>query len=186
MGKKAVSLGAEDWVEAANEALASGGVDAVRVEPLAEGLGVTKGSFYWHFADRGALLDAVLTSWERRATAAIIELVDARHETPRARLKGLLDVTQMPAAGARIEHAIRVWGARDAAIQRRLAKIDVTRERYVRELLVASGLEKTLAETRARILYLVLIGEFTWVSHGGAASNAAFREELFTLVTAKR
>ena len=64
-------LDASAWIEAALEALADGGVEAVRVEPLAKALDVTKGSFYWHFADRRALIDAMLTSWSDGRIAAI-------------------------------------------------------------------------------------------------------------------
>ena len=58
-------LDAAAWIAAAFDALADGGIDAVRVEPLAKALGITKGSFYWHFADRRALLDAMLDAWTR-------------------------------------------------------------------------------------------------------------------------
>jgi len=61
---KATRLDAAAWIAAAFDALADGGIDAVRVEPLAKALGITKGSFYWHFADRRALLDAMLRHFE--------------------------------------------------------------------------------------------------------------------------
>lgn len=66
----------EAWAEAALEALASGGLEAVAVEPLARRLGVTKGSFYWHFANRDALLRAALALWERHETADAIHGVE--------------------------------------------------------------------------------------------------------------
>src|ERR1051325_11082310 len=76
--EKPARLDAEAWVAAAFDALAEGGVDAVRVEPLAKALGITKGSFYWHFADRRALLDAMLTAWADGRIAAIREQATAR------------------------------------------------------------------------------------------------------------
>lgn len=66
------NLTADDWAEAALEAMASGGLDAVAVEPLARSLGVTKGSFYWHFENRDALVAAALELWERRETVDVI------------------------------------------------------------------------------------------------------------------
>jgi len=66
------NLKAEDWAEAALEALAAGGLEAVAVEPLARRLNVTKGSFYWHFANRDALLGAALDLWEQRETLDVI------------------------------------------------------------------------------------------------------------------
>jgi AcrR family transcriptional regulator len=56
------------WIEAGLRALAAGGPDGVRIEPLAQALGVTRGGFYWHFDDRRALLDEMLDTWERRTT----------------------------------------------------------------------------------------------------------------------
>lgn len=69
------SLTAQDWAEAALESLATGGIDAVAVEPLARKLGVTKGSFYWHFDSREALLRAALELWERRETVDVLARV---------------------------------------------------------------------------------------------------------------
>src|ERR671916_708238 len=96
---RAGALQAEDWVEAARTAMAEGGIEAVAVEPLARRLGVTKGSFYWHFKDRRALLEAMLGRWERESTEAVISTTrsisdplerfvrlaeEAFHEAPRA------------------------------------------------------------------------------------------------------
>ena len=82
---RAGALRAEDWVEAARAAMVEGGIDAVAVEPLARRLGVTKGSFYWHFRDRRALLDATLERWEKESTEARIS-ASRRISDPRERL----------------------------------------------------------------------------------------------------
>lgn len=176
-------LGPEAWVAAAFSALAKGGLEAVRVEPLAERLGVTKGSFYWHFEDRRALLDAMLDAWELLATNAIIARVDSKPGTPKERLSVLMNLTTSVGEGAPVEHAIRAWGATDASVRRRLVKVDETRQAYVRDLLVGAGLTPARATARSRILYLALIGEFTWVSLGGAPSGAALWKELYGLLT---
>ena len=86
---KREALTAADWAEAALDALARGGLSAVSVEPLAKELGATKGSFYWHFADRQALLQATLELWERRDTDRVIAAIDETQEVE-ARLRGLL------------------------------------------------------------------------------------------------
>ena len=64
------------WIEEALRLLADGGPDAVRIEPLAKSLGVTRGGFYWHFEDRAALLREMLDTWERAATDEVIERVE--------------------------------------------------------------------------------------------------------------
>src|SRR5829696_5322648 len=82
---RAGALKAEDWVAAARAAMAEGGIDAVAVEPLARRLGVTKGSFYWHFKDRKALLKATLERWEKESTEARIS-ASRRISDPNERL----------------------------------------------------------------------------------------------------
>ena len=176
--KPSVALGPEAWLRAAWEALARGGVEGVRVEPLAAQLGVTKGSFYWHFRDRAALLDALLSDWERHATQAVIDFVDASSAAPRARLAELVLVTTMASEAPDVEHAIRAWGTHDAGAGARLAHIDQQREKYVEELLVAAGVSRSKAEHRARALYLTLIGEYARVAHGGAPTGQAVWAEL--------
>ncbi len=177
-GKSAASLGPEEWLGAAWRALARAGVEGVRVEQLAAELGATKGSFYWHFRDRAALLDALLSDWERRATQAVIDFVDAEAEAPRARLAELLRVTTMASEAPDVEHAIRAWGMRDADASARLARIDKQREQYVEDLLVAAGVIRSKAAHRARALYLTLIGEYARVAHGGVPTAQATWAEL--------
>src|SRR3954453_2205160 len=86
---KRESLGPADWAQAALDALAQGGLAAVAVEPLAKALGTTKGSFYWHFADRNGLIAAALARWEQRDTELVIAAVEAE-EYATARLRNLL------------------------------------------------------------------------------------------------
>jgi AcrR family transcriptional regulator len=89
-GKRTVPrLTADDWTSAALDAMARGGLAAVAVEPLAAGLGATKGSFYWHFANRDALIEAAVLRWEREHTDAVIGHVDAEPD-PLARLRLLI------------------------------------------------------------------------------------------------
>src|SRR5262249_10186015 len=75
------------WIGAALQALAAGGPDAVRVEALARALGATKGSYYWHFANRDALLDGVLDAWERVSVDDVIERIEDGGEDATARSK---------------------------------------------------------------------------------------------------
>jgi AcrR family transcriptional regulator len=84
-------LTAQDWTAAALEALATGGVAAVAVEPIAARLGATKGSFYWHYANREALLEAALSEWERTYTEGVITIVEQEPDLHR-RLRLLLTI----------------------------------------------------------------------------------------------
>jgi AcrR family transcriptional regulator len=173
---------AADWLEAGLASLARQGAEAVKVEPLARELGVTKGSFYWHFRDRNALLEGILERWQEVTTQAIIARIDALGGTPAARLQALVDTTSQTKRGARLDQAIRAWAARDRRARAALQAVDAQREAYVRDLLIEHGLSPARAGQRARILYLALIGEFTWIAQGAPASGAAPWNELVKLL----
>src|SRR3954453_5267818 len=81
------------WIEEGLRALGVGGPDAVRIEKLAQALGVTKGGFYWHFDHRSALLDEMLDAWERVGVDAVIERVESEGGDARAKLRRLFAIT---------------------------------------------------------------------------------------------
>jgi AcrR family transcriptional regulator len=179
-GKLTKSL--EDWVDEGLRLLAQQGVEAVKVERLAATLGVTKGSFYWHFGDRAALLQALLARWEAITTQAVIDRVDAEGGNAAERLTTLIRSTFQSKRGPRLDQAIRAWAARDKSARSVLQTVDAKREAYVTALLVEHGLSNGTAKVRARVLYLALIGEYAWVSHGGPPSGDEPWQELVQLV----
>jgi AcrR family transcriptional regulator len=155
MGKPARLDGAA-WVQAALDIVADQGVEGVRVEVLAKQLGVTKGSFYWHFRDRDALLEAVLASWRREATLRIISRLDQAAQSAAGRLHYLL---QLPFNGARaergaeIELSLRLWSRRDERARATLAEVDELRLRYIAGLLEDCGFGAEAAKARAVLAY---------------------------------
>lgn len=168
----------ENWIVAALQALVEGGVEAVRVEPLAARLGVTKGSFYWHFKDRPALLDALLGFWESEFTGQLI-LGAVELATPQARLRALareaLAVTVHGVDNARAEMAMQAWAARDAKVARRLGEIDLTRIRYLTDELEGLGFNHTRAVTLAKALYQAVLGLYAARAYNpDIASDEAF------------
>ena len=127
-GTRRRSLQREDWIEAAFGRLARHGVEGVRVEPLAEDLGVTKGSFYWHFKDRPDLLDAVLEEWEATDT----RLIDAAVEpgTPAERMSRFVELITASARNpdqAAVESAVLAWAQVDPVVAERVARVEATR-----------------------------------------------------------
>lgn len=170
-------------MDAAFRALAEGGIAALRVEPLATQLGVTKGSFYHHFADRRALLDAVLDEWEQRGTTEVIEATDAEASSPADRLRRLAHRTMtLDPVNDAIENAMRSWAATDTVAAAAIARVDERRLDYVTTLLRAAGLTTALARRRSRMLYRVLIGEFVWRSAGGPPASRADIDDLVDLL----
>ncbi|HEY0915473.1 MAG TPA: TetR/AcrR family transcriptional regulator [Solimonas sp.] len=99
------NLSADDWAEAALDAIAVGGMDAVAVEPLARGLGVTKGSFYWHFQNRDALLRAALQLWERQQVDTLLSRIDPA-ASPYDRIVSLFKAANMSVRDGRLYLAI--------------------------------------------------------------------------------
>src|SRR6266545_4528808 len=122
------------WIDEGLKALAAGGPDAVRIEPLARALGVTKGGFYWHFDDRRALLEEMLETWERASVDEVIERVEGESGDARARLRRLFALASSSEAREllRTDLAVRDWARRDKAAAKRLRRVDNRRMDYMR------------------------------------------------------
>lgn len=153
-----------DWVIAGLRTLADSGIDAIKVEPLAKTLGVSKGPFYWRFTDRADLLAHMLDYWKREFTMRLIEH-SAPLETPRARLEELLvEALAFQFDGldvARVEAALRAWAAQDATVGETVRAVDAQRVQYLTAELQAMGAAPALAGRLARGIYLGLLGLFT-------------------------
>lgn len=149
-------LGPDDWARAALEALATGGPAAVAVEPIAARLGTTKGSFYWHFPNRGALLAAALDLWESRRTEAVIALMDAEPD-PLQRLRRLFAGTVDAAARDRVEVAL-LSAAEDPVVGTVLRRVTERRIDYVARAFAELGLAPDEARDRALLAFSVYLG----------------------------
>ena len=146
------------WIDAGLRALATGGgPDAVRVEALAKSLGVTRGGFYGQFNNRGALLNAMLDTWERAATDEVYEQVERRGGDARTKVRraGALTFSDelLP-----IELAIRDWARRDSTVAERLHRVDNRRMQYLRELFGTFCADEDAVEGRAVLAFSLAIG----------------------------
>lgn len=186
-GRRVPKLGPNDWIRAAQRCLAEEGIDSVRVEPLAKALGVSKGSFYWHFKDRRSLIEAMLEVWEEEATLAIIAEVEALSGRPEDRLRSLmLRTLRAPLDADRFESALRGWASQDEVAQKTLRRVDRRRLGYVTELLEEAGVSRASAQRRAHILYRTLVGEFMMRSTGEKGLSRAAIDELHNLLLPAR
>ena len=120
------------WIQEGLKALATGGPDAVRIEPLAQALGVTRGGFYWHFEDRGALLEEMLDTWERVTSEEVAERLEREGGDARERLRRLFALTSPRVVMTDL--AVRDWARRDPAVAERLRRIDNRRMEFLRSL----------------------------------------------------
>ena len=146
------------WVAAGLEALRKGGVAGVRVERLAGEVGLTKGSFYWHFRDRGELLQALLEFWAREMTEAEFERVQAVKGGLAARLRTLAEDVLEKGMG-RYDPAVRAWARVDRKVASAVAQVDRRRVKALTVLFEEGGFAPAEARTRARLFYTFLLGE---------------------------
>jgi AcrR family transcriptional regulator len=152
----AVSLSRTDWTEAALSALAQDGLTGVAVEPLARTLGATKGSFYWHFADRAALITATLELWEQRETTAVIERIQGIDD-PRQRLVALGRGAYAGAARGNA-HASVLAAASDPRVGPVLARVTRARLTFLQRLYRDLGFDQDETTRRARLAYALYLG----------------------------
>ncbi|WP_211290954.1 TetR/AcrR family transcriptional regulator [Kineococcus xinjiangensis] len=156
MARERRRLSAEDWAEAALQALGDGGLAAVAVEPLAARLGATKGSFYWHFANREALVTAALELWERRSTEATIASLTVEAD-PVQRLRMLFTRAAGRGEGNPAELAVRAAATNDtvAPVLRRVMQ---RRVGYLVGLFEEIGFGPAEAARRAMLAHTAYLG----------------------------
>lgn len=146
------------WIDAALQALAAGGPDAVRVEALASSLGVSKGGFYWHFKNRRALHDEMLDTWEKAMVEDVIERLESGPADPRAKLQHLFELAR--SVDFEVELALRDWSRRDDDVAKRLRRIDNRRMEYLRSLFGQFCADEDDAEARSMLAFSLFIGSY--------------------------
>lgn len=145
-------LGRDDWLREARRALLTGGPAAVRVERLADALGVTKGSFYWHFADRAALLEALLKEWEEELQLVLDEFPPRRGAAAVRELMMFLKPRLVASERGEVpsDAAIFAWASGDADVARRVNAAEARRLTFLQDILD----DRELGE----LLYLTYLG----------------------------
>lgn len=169
-------LSSRDWVNAGLLALAGAGFPALRAAPLAARLGVSRGSFYWHFADVEAFHAAILERWGRIAFETVVSAVESR---PEDRLRSL--IFQAFRADPKLERAIRAWATADAAAAAAVAAVDRRRLDYLARLLAEAGLDRQSAALRARIVNWAYLGHVQSAAGDGAEIGEDLLAELWRL-----
>jgi AcrR family transcriptional regulator len=157
----------ERWIEEGLRALAAGGPDAVRVEALAKKLGVTKGGFYGSFADRDALLEAMLDVWERESTDEVIDRVEREGGDPKTKTRRAGALTFSSDRLLPIDLAIRDWARRDAVVADRLRRVDNRRMALLRAMIGTFCPDTEEVEARSLLAFCLAIGaHFLAADHG--------------------
>lgn len=147
------------WMAAARQALILSGVDAVKIQPLASALSLSRTSFYWFFKDRQALLDALLEEWDAKNTGAFVEACSAYAETISEAILNLIVVFHDETLfEPQLDFAIRGWAHKSDATAARVHAADEVRIEAIRGTFERFGFDPDEAEVRARTVYLTQIG----------------------------
>jgi AcrR family transcriptional regulator len=161
----------DDWTAAALEAIVEGGVAAVAIEPLAARLGATKGSAYWHFPNRDALLRATLERWERDHTEAVIALVESVSAEPVDRLRYLFAAVLDAKRAAHVELALQS-STDNPLVAAALRRVTDRRLDYLAALFIQLGFPPAAARRRALLAHSIYLGQAQLIRSTPAALPA--------------
>ncbi len=172
-----------DWVRGALDALVDGGIEAVRIDTLAEKLGVTKGSFYHHFESRDELLDAMAADWADNELEAVVEEVSALPGDPEMRMHLVVAIYERRGL-ARYDRAMRAWAQSDSRAEASVRKASDLIERLFVQLFDEMGFDESQSSLRARILMLCGIGAMFALEHPRRDDDPEdLRARFFELLT---
>jgi AcrR family transcriptional regulator len=169
-----------DWARAALDAIARGGVAAVSVEAVAADLGATKGSFYWHFANRDALIEAAVALWEERRTEAVLEKIE-REPDPAERLRRAMHVGIELGPADRAEIVLLANPAHPAA-RRAVRRVAKRRLEWFSDQLEALGWDAEEARDRATIFCHIYVGNMQMAHLRPRLSTAAMRRRQIDIM----
>lgn len=183
--KRAAQLGPDDWIVAALAMLVNEGIDAVQITALARKLGVTRGSFYWHFTGRDDVLEAMLAEWRARNSGVMIDAL-AESETLEA---GILDLFSVWVDHTRfdpkLDQAVRDWARRDEALARSLAAEDDARVAAIAAFFERHGYAPTEAFVRARVIYFTQLSYYALDIDEPMEKRMAYLESYFLCFTGR-
>jgi len=150
-------VGAADWIDAAMRLLAREGVDAIRIDRLCTDLKVTKGSFYWHFPNREALISAIARDWASRRPQSTFDAIRSLEADPREKLYRLFDLYWRDDI-VRFDRAMRAWALSEPAIRKAVIATDRKMLAFVASLLEDMAYAKDEAHMRAATIFFTGIG----------------------------
>jgi len=172
-----------DWVKASAEVLSTQGIDNVKVGPIAKILGVTRGSFYWHFKKRQDLLDAILSQWESKSTLKVIEQLEHSNKSPIMRLNDLMILAfSIEERQFSFEKSIRHWALTDLNVRDKLNLVDEQRVCYLEQLISRANVSKADSILFARQIYFCWTGAYHQANILNYDKRLAMVEHLIQLI----
>ena len=174
-------LTVDDWIDAGLTLIAQEGLRAVKIDRLCSGLGVTKGSFYWHFSDIQGYLDALAEAWaeEQRSSQASLEAL--RELEPEARLESMMRQLTGPRQWI-LERAMREWARQDPEVAARVRASDRSIYKEVRRAFLDAGFAPKEAGLRARAAFVLGVGFIHVADRAPTASETGENEHILELL----
>lgn len=161
-GNRKAQLGRQDWIDAALAELLAGGVNAVKVDRLARRLRVTRGSFYWHFANRAELLRELLDAWETTNTRAFEQVLRRRDANGLKEFMAVVELwVEEREFSPAFDTAVRDWARVSKDARAAVRRVDDRRIEVLRRIFLDMGYADPEALVRARITYFHQIGYYT-------------------------
>ena len=158
--KREPQLSRDDWIVAALGVLMNDGIEAVQITRLARDLGVTRGSYYWHFKGRKDLLSALLEEWSARNTGVMVDVLKSATSLD----DGVLDLFSVwvdhSRFSFRLDQAIRDWGRRDQVVGEILSKEDDDRGEAIAAFYERHGYAHPESFIRARVIYFTQLSYY--------------------------
>jgi len=171
----------ELWIQAAYSTLLETGIDAVKVMPLAERMGLSRTSFYGHFSDRKDLLDALIELWQSKNTGNLIKRTEAYAETITEAILNVFDLWLLPDLfDSRLEFAVRNWAHSDMRLAGLLEDADIIRVEALQSMFERFGYDTVHASVRANTVYQTQIGYISMKKDGPSDPLAPRLERMRT------
>ena len=185
-GRAQPRLTRADWLTAALEVLVETGIDSVRITRLAERLGVTRGSFYWHFTDRAQLLGAMLEVWEQTNTASVIRAASSPGTIEDRVLALFMCWLDPDLFDPRLDLAVRDWARGDAKLQSVISEADRRRMEAITAMFADHGFAEREAVIRARNFYYTQMGYYALNVQEPLAERLSFLPIYFETYTDRK
>ncbi len=169
----------QDWINTGLRTLATDGATALKVGAMATAMGVSRGSFYWHFKGFADFRAQLLLSWRDRTVDQVIrEFEDDR--AGQGRLRRLVKRAFFGKRG--LDRAIRIWAADETEVAAMVATVDARRVAYMAELLIAAGVDAGQAQPRAAFVYWAYLGQAIVMDPANAAIDEVALDAIASLL----
>ena len=175
-------LSREEWLRRALDVLAAKGPSTLNIKHLVIDLGVSRGSFYWHFTDRAEFIRALLDYWHDKYTAPIPDLINSKGGSGKEKFVRMLGAIHEQDL-TRFDMLIRSWAMQEPEIAKLLMRADHYRLEYVKSLFLEMGFSDNQAEIRARTCVAYLTMDKHLMDSTGAIAGTKQLEELCAFFT---